>query len=97
VKITNFTNSLLNELKLNYFCTMRFINFLFTALFKGLIWLYQHLVSPFFSANCRYQPTCSSYGKEALDKHGPWKGLWLTAKRIGKCHPWGGSGYDPVP
>ena len=48
-------------------------------------------------ATCRYQPTCSSYMIEALKKHGPFKGLFLGLKRIASCHPWGGSGYDPVP
>jgi len=47
--------------------------------------------------NCRYQPTCSSYTIEALQVHGVLKGSWLAAKRIGRCNPWGGSGYDPVP
>lgn len=48
-------------------------------------------------ATCRYQPTCSHYSKEALQKHGLIKGGWLAIKRIFSCHPWGGSGYDPVP
>lgn len=46
---------------------------------------------------CRYTPTCSTYGIEAIKKHGPIKGFWLAIKRISSCHPWGGSGYDPVP
>lgn len=58
---------------------------------------YQVFISPMLGANCRYQPTCSRYMVEALHKHGPIKGLWLGLKRIGSCHPWGGSGYDPVP
>lgn len=58
---------------------------------------YQIFISPMLGANCRYQPTCSRYMVEALHKHGPIKGLWLGLKRIGSCHPWGGSGYDPVP
>ena len=48
-------------------------------------------------SSCRYSPTCSSYTLEALQKHGIFKGGWLAIKRIGSCHPWGGSGYDPVP
>ena len=47
--------------------------------------------------NCRFQPTCSSYAIEALQVHGVFKGTWLAVRRIGRCHPWGGSGYDPVP
>lgn len=62
-----------------------------------LIRFYQYVISPALGPKCRYTPTCSQYGIEALKKHGPIKGLWLTIKRISKCHPWGGSGYDPVP
>lgn len=62
-----------------------------------LIKIYQKAVSPWTPATCRYNPTCSSYSIDAFQKHGLWKGLFLTVKRIGSCHPWGGSGYDPVP
>jgi uncharacterized protein len=58
---------------------------------------YQILISPYTQASCRYTPTCSTYSIEALKKHGPIKGLWLGIKRISRCHPWGGHGYDPVP
>ena len=58
---------------------------------------YRLLFSPWVGFNCRYQPTCSAYALEALEKHGPFKGLWFTVCRIRRCHPWGGSGYDPVP
>ncbi len=58
---------------------------------------YQGAISPMFPAACRYQPTCSQYAVEAIRKHGPRKGGWLAIKRIARCHPWGGSGYDPVP
>jgi len=68
-----------------------------TRLFILLIRFYQGAISPFFPATCRYTPTCSEYGVQALKKHGAFKGGWLTLKRIGSCHPWGGSGYDPVP
>ena len=58
---------------------------------------YQRLVSPFFPASCRYSPTCSQYAVEAIQLHGGLKGFWLALRRIGRCHPWGGSGFDPVP
>jgi len=58
---------------------------------------YQAAISPYTPATCRFSPTCSSYSLEALQVHGLFKGSWLAIKRIGKCHPWGGSGYDPVP
>lgn len=58
---------------------------------------YQRSISPLFPPACRFTPTCSQYAIEAIEKHGPVKGLWLAIKRISRCHPWGGSGYDPVP
>ena len=67
------------------------------APFVLLIKFYQLFISPFTPATCRYQPTCSHYAKEALEKHGLLKGGWLAIRRIFSCHPWGGSGYDPVP
>ena len=63
----------------------------------GLIRFYQGAVSPLFPPACRFTPTCSQYGLEAIRKYGFLKGGWLTLKRISRCHPWGGSGYDPVP
>ncbi|MDR1740041.1 MAG: membrane protein insertion efficiency factor YidD [Bacteroidales bacterium] len=63
----------------------------------GLIKIYQYCISPFFPPACRYTPTCSAYAAEAIEKHGVFKGVWLALKRIAHCHPWGGSGYDPVP
>lgn len=63
----------------------------------GLIKLYQMTLSPLIGRSCRYTPTCSNYGLEAIRKYGPFKGGWLTLKRIVSCNPWGGSGYDPVP
>lgn len=63
----------------------------------GLIRLYQLLMSPYMPPSCRFLPSCSSYAAEALLKHGPLVGLWLTIRRITRCHPWGGCGYDPVP
>ncbi|MBS7357353.1 MAG: membrane protein insertion efficiency factor YidD [Candidatus Limimorpha sp.] len=62
-----------------------------------LIRLYQITLSPFIGQSCRYIPTCSNYGIEAIKKYGAIKGGWLTLKRILSCNPWGGSGYDPVP
>ncbi|MBE6210592.1 MAG: membrane protein insertion efficiency factor YidD [Rikenellaceae bacterium] len=62
-----------------------------------LIRFYQTCISPLTPPACRYTPTCSQYGLEALRKYGLFKGGWLTFKRIMRCHPWGGSGYDPVP
>ncbi|MDX1470780.1 MAG: membrane protein insertion efficiency factor YidD [Flavobacteriaceae bacterium] len=67
------------------------------APFLFLIKIYQIFISPLLPASCRYQPTCSTYTKEALLKHGLFKGGWLSIKRILSCTPWGGSGYDPVP
>ena len=58
---------------------------------------YQLCISPMLPAACRYQPTCSQYAIEAIRRHGPFKGLWLALRRIARCHPWVGSGYDPVP
>jgi hypothetical protein len=63
----------------------------------GLIWLYRRTLSPLLGTNCRFQPTCSEYASEALREYGGLRGGWLAIKRIGRCHPWGGSGYDPVP
>lgn len=63
----------------------------------GLVKLYRVAISPWLGMNCRFQPTCSEYAIEALRTHGVFKGALLAAKRIGRCHPWGGSGYDPVP
>ncbi|MCL9808590.1 membrane protein insertion efficiency factor YidD [Flavobacterium luminosum] len=67
------------------------------APFIFLVRFYQVVISPLTPAACRYHPTCSQYMIEALKKHGLWKGLYLGIKRILSCHPWGGSGYDPVP
>ena len=63
----------------------------------GLVWLYRMAISPWLGNNCRYDPSCSEYAMDALRIHGAFHGSWLTAKRIGRCHPWGSSGYDPVP
>jgi putative membrane protein insertion efficiency factor len=65
--------------------------------FIGLIKVYQLVISPLTGPSCRYTPTCSQYGIEALKKYGLIKGLWLTIKRVARCNPWGGHGHDPVP
>lgn len=62
-----------------------------------LVKFYQICISPLKPASCRFRPTCSQYTAEAIRKYGPFKGIWLGVKRISRCHPWGGSGYDPVP
>ena len=65
--------------------------------FIALIRLYQIMISPWLGSRCRFTPTCSAYGIQALKKYGPIKGLWLTGIRILSCNPWGGHGHDPVP
>jgi putative membrane protein insertion efficiency factor len=67
------------------------------ALLLGLIRLYQLTLSPWLGTRCRYDPTCSRYAAEAITRFGVCRGTWLAAKRLGRCHPWGPSGYDPVP
>ncbi|MBE6230122.1 MAG: membrane protein insertion efficiency factor YidD [Bacteroidales bacterium] len=62
-----------------------------------LVRFYQVCISPLKPPTCRFTPTCSQYAIEALRKHGPIKGVYLTVRRLLRCHPWGGSGYDPVP
>ncbi|MEO1766535.1 membrane protein insertion efficiency factor YidD [Thiobacter aerophilum] len=62
-----------------------------------LIRLYQIVLSPYLGADCRYHPTCSEYASQAITEHGPVRGLWLTAKRLARCHPWAAGGSDPVP
>jgi putative membrane protein insertion efficiency factor len=71
---------------------------------KALVWLlvlpirfYQIAISPLLGPSCRFTPTCSEYARQAILKHGPLKGLYLAVRRLLRCHPWGGSGYDPVP
>jgi hypothetical protein len=67
------------------------------SFFILLIRIYQGAISPYLMPACRYSPSCSAYGVDAIRIHGPFKGGWLALKRIARCHPWGGSGYDPVP
>ena len=66
-------------------------------LLHWLIRFYQIAISPLLGPRCRYIPTCSQYSLEAVHTHGAVRGVWLATKRICRCHPWGGSGYDPVP
>ncbi|MGE0078381.1 MAG: membrane protein insertion efficiency factor YidD [Bacteroidales bacterium] len=75
----------------------RFIALVLAQIPLLLVKLYQILISPYFPNSCRFTPTCSTYAIEALKKYGIFKGLWLSVKRISRCHPWGGHGYDPVP
>ena len=63
----------------------------------GGVRFYRRGVSPFLPPACRYTPSCSAYSEEALRRHGALRGTWLTLRRLGRCHPWGGKGYDPVP
>ncbi len=69
----------------------------FSAILIFLVRIYQYTLSPLLGPSCRYSPTCSQYTVEALQVWGPLKGSVLAIKRIASCHPWGGSGYDPVP
>lgn len=63
----------------------------------ALIKLYRLVLSPLLGPSCRFQPTCSQYAIEAIERFGVWKGSWLAIRRIGRCHPWHPGGYDPVP
>jgi putative membrane protein insertion efficiency factor len=73
------------------------INRVLISPFLALIWVYSKAISPLLGSSCRYQPTCSAYASEALLRFGLLRGGAMALKRIGRCHPWGGSGYDPVP
>ena len=64
---------------------------------RALIRGYQLLLRPILPPSCRFHPSCSHYAAEAVTRHGPWQGTWLALRRVLRCHPWGGSGYDPVP
>lgn len=74
-----------------------YIKRFFSGILMIPVKLYQWVISPILPNSCRYDPTCSQYMIEALKVHGPIKGLWLGTRRISRCHPWGGFGYDPVP
>ena len=70
---------------------------IFSKLLVALVRAYQILLSPWLGRRCRHLPSCSAYAIEAIQRFGPLKGGWLAVKRIAHCHPWGTSGYDPVP
>jgi hypothetical protein len=76
---------------------METLNKILSAPFILLIKIYQWTLSPLLGSKCRYTPTCSNYGLQAFKKYGPFKGFWLTLKRVISCNPWGGHGHDPVP
>jgi len=76
---------------------LSFLKSLLVGFLVLLVKLYQYTIGVFLPNACRYAPTCSQYAIEAIKKYGPLKGTWLAMKRISRCHPWGGHGYDPVP
>jgi putative membrane protein insertion efficiency factor len=94
---TLFTLIVLNKKEKNFVNSMSTAKQIASFPFIAVIKLYQWILSPWLGPSCRYTPTCSQYGLEAFKKYGPVKGLWLTIKRISRCHPWGGHGHDPVP
>ncbi|HXU55005.1 MAG TPA: membrane protein insertion efficiency factor YidD [Casimicrobiaceae bacterium] len=67
------------------------------TLLLGLLRLYQYALRPLLGANCRFYPSCSDYAREAIERHGAARGVWLAARRLGRCHPYHAGGYDPVP
>jgi putative membrane protein insertion efficiency factor len=73
------------------------MSYFFTYLILTLIKIYKFLLSPLLGMNCRFEPTCSAYCEEAIKRHGIRRGLTFFLKRFSKCHPWGDSGFDPVP
>ena len=64
---------------------------------KAPIHAYRWTLKPIMGLECRHLPTCSEYALDSIDKNGAWRGLWLTAARLSRCHPWGSAGYDPAP
>ena len=76
---------------------MKVIKKIAGSLLIFLVRAYQAMISPWLMPSCRYSPTCSEYAAQAIQKYGAFKGGWLALKRLLRCHPWGGHGYDPVP
>lgn len=83
---------------------MKYLHIVWHGIVKVLTWLlvlpilfYQKCITPFTPPSCRFTPTCSEYARQAILKYGPFKGMLLAVRRILRCNPWGGSGYDPVP
>ena len=70
---------------------------MFGRILIGAVRGYQLMISGWTPPTCRFTPSCSSYAIEAIEEHGAPRGMWLAVRRIGRCHPWGGHGYDPVP
>ena len=66
-------------------------------LVSRLLQVYKYLVSPLLGQNCRFFPSCADYARAAVERHGVVRGLWLAARRVGRCHPWHPGGFDPVP
>lgn len=83
--------------KKTYLCEVKIFYKIIGFPFIVLVKIYQWIISPIIPQSCRYTPTCSNYMIEAIHEWGPFKGLYLGIKRISSCHPWGGSGFDPVP
>jgi hypothetical protein len=76
---------------------MKYLSRLFISFFISIIKIYQIVLSPLLGKTCRFNPTCSNYSKLSIEKFGIIKGFYLIIKRLLRCHPWGSSGYDPVP
>lgn len=75
---------------------IRLINSAASGVILAIVWIYRGTLGIFMGGHCRFQPTCSQYMLDAVKKYGPWRGGWKGIKRVCRCHPWGGSGYDPA-
>lgn len=75
---------------------MKILNRFFSAIIIVIVRIYQYGISPYFPDACRYQPTCSQYMVDSIKEWGVLKGTWLGLRRLSRCHPWGGHGWDPV-